>query len=117
MSIGNSGSLSLNSDPKFVIAQKQPWLFPLDINGASYDELLRVPGIGPISAKRIIVARREHSIFSLQQLKIIGVVVSRAKSYIWYRGINSEERQISFLPSIDETVFEDNKVSVTSPGL
>jgi predicted DNA-binding helix-hairpin-helix protein len=45
-----------------------------------------VPGIGPTSAKRIIEARQEHSILSLQQLKKMKVVTSRALPFIWFKG-------------------------------
>jgi predicted DNA-binding helix-hairpin-helix protein len=85
-----------------VIARRQPWLFPVDVNRAEYEELLRVPGIGPISAKRIVEARREHSIFSLEQMKKMGVVTKRAGSFIWFRGESAHERQMCFLQEIDD---------------
>ena len=69
LAFGEAGNLSLRRDPKLVIAESQPWLFPVDINRASYGELLRVPGIGPVSAQRIVDARREHSFDSVSQLK------------------------------------------------
>src|SRR4030042_6955179 len=52
--LGERGNLPLGKAPKLVIAHKQPWLYPVDINKASYAELLRVPGIGPVSARRIV---------------------------------------------------------------
>ena len=102
--MGKTGNLSINMDPKLVIARKQPWLFPVDVNTASYDELLRVPGIGPASAKRIIETRREHSIFSLTQLRKMRVSVRKALPYIWYRGMLTieKEQQLCFLPEFDE---------------
>jgi predicted DNA-binding helix-hairpin-helix protein len=89
-------------DPKLVIARKQPWLFPVDVNRASYEELLRVPGIGPISAKRIVEARREHSIFSLEQLKRMRVITGRAVPFIWFQGMLPIEKQASFMPQLEE---------------
>jgi predicted DNA-binding helix-hairpin-helix protein len=100
VALDKSGSLHLARDPKFVIAQKQPWLFPVDVNKAGYEELLRVPGIGPISAGRIVEARKEHSIFSLQQLKEIGVATKRATPFIWFQGMLPLEKQASFLPEL-----------------
>jgi putative DNA modification/repair radical SAM protein len=100
--LGKSGALRLNKDPKLIIAQKQPWLFPVDLNTASYEEILRVPGIGPLSAKRIVDARREHSICSLEQLGKMRVVVKRAAPFIWFRGMLSWEKQLSFLPQLDD---------------
>ena len=102
LALGKKGNLSLGKDPKLVIAEKQPWLFPVDVNKASYGELLRVPGIGPISAQRIIEARREHRIFSMFQLKKIGVATSRAAPYIWFQGMLEFERQASYIPQLEE---------------
>lgn len=102
LALGEDGNLSLGKDPKLAIARKLPWLFPLDINRADYSELLHVPGIGPESAKRIIEARREHSISSLQQLKKMGVATSRAAPYIWFKGMLDDEKQLSLLPQPDE---------------
>jgi len=102
LALGRSDNLALNKDPKLVIAQKQPWLFPVDVNTGSHDELLRVPGIGPLSAKRIVEARDEHSIFSLEQLKKMGVVAKRAAPFIWFQGMLDWEKQLSFLPQLDD---------------
>lgn len=104
LALGEKGNLLLKRDPKLVIAQKQPWLFPLDVNRASYDELLRVPGIGPVSAGRIIEARQENSIFSMEQLKKIRVLTRKATPYIWFQGMLASEKQTSFLPELDDIV-------------
>jgi len=106
LALGESGNLPLTKDPKLVIAQKQPWLFPIDVNRASYDELLRVPGIGPVSAGRIIEARSEHSIFSLEQLKKMRVITKRAVPFIWFQGMLPWEKQTSFLPELDDEVAQ-----------
>jgi predicted DNA-binding helix-hairpin-helix protein len=102
LALGKSGNLRLSRDPKLTIAQKQPWLFPVDVNVASYDELLRVPGIGPVSAGRIIEARREHSIFSSQQLTKLGVATKKATPFIWFQGMLSWEKQSSFIPEFED---------------
>ncbi len=94
--------LSLRKDPKLIIASQEPWLFPIDINRATYEELLRVPGIGPVSASRIVETRKDHTIDSLEQLKKMRVVVKRANHYIWFRSMLSSEKQLSFLPRLDE---------------
>ncbi|MEE9365748.1 MAG: helix-hairpin-helix domain-containing protein [Dehalococcoidales bacterium] len=102
LALGEKGNLSLRKDPKLVIAENQPWLFPVDINRASHEELLRVPGVGPVSARRIIESRREHSIDSMLQLRKMRVVTSRAASYIWFQGMLEWEKQASFIPHLDE---------------
>ncbi len=104
LALGKNDNLSLGKDPKIVIAQKQPWLFPVDVNRATYKELLRVPGIGPVSARRIIEARKEHSIFSMQQLKKIRIVTNRALPYIWFKGMLDFEKQASFIPQLESEI-------------
>lgn len=68
-------------DPKCNWAINNMHLFPIDVNTASAHELLRVPGIGPTSVKRIVVARREGQL-GFAELKRIGVVLKRAQHFI-----------------------------------
>lgn len=78
------GNLPLNLDPKMVLALTNMDKFPMEINKASKNELLRVPGIGPISASRIVKSKdRFHS---LEELKRVGVVTKRAASFILIDG-------------------------------
>ena len=59
----------------------------LDVNVADYDELLRVPGIGPLSAKRILDLRKNHVLIeSRRQLHQIGVVLKRADPFLSING-------------------------------
>ena len=102
LALDESGSLSPGRDPKETIARKEPWLFPIDLNMAAYEDLIRVPGIGPVSAKRIIETRRENSISSLGQLKKMRVATNKALPYIWFRGMTNDEKQASFMPLGDE---------------
>ncbi len=102
LALDGSGHLRLSQDPKLTIARKQPWLYPVDVNTAPYDDLVRVPGVGPVSARRIVSARRGHSIDSLDQLKKMRVVVRRAVPFLWFKGMMPEDRQLSFLPERDE---------------
>jgi predicted DNA-binding helix-hairpin-helix protein len=100
LALGQNGNLRLGADPKLSIARGQPWLFPVDVNRASYEELLRVPGIGPVSAGRMVESRREHSISSLQRLQKMGVATRRAAPYVWFPGIRTTAKQASFLPQL-----------------
>ncbi len=106
LALDNDNFLPLRKDPKLIIARKQPWLFPIDINRAGMDELLRIPGIGPVSATRIIETRKDHSIDSIEQLKKMRVVIKRANPYIWFRSMLSSEKQLSFLPEVDRETDE-----------
>jgi predicted DNA-binding helix-hairpin-helix protein len=58
-----SGFLPLNSDPKLAWALQNPDNFPVDINKASSEELLKVPGIGPRTVDKIIKSRKQRSGF------------------------------------------------------
>ena len=81
-------NLDLDFDPKMAYALRNPWLFPVDINRAEYETILRVPGIGVKSAQLIISARRYGKINS-SQLKKMGVVLKRARYFITCNELSS----------------------------
>jgi putative DNA modification/repair radical SAM protein len=68
-------------DPKLAYALRNPQLFPIDINTAPYEMILRVPGIGVRSAKLIVANRRFGSV-NMAHLKRMGVALNRAKYFI-----------------------------------
>lgn len=72
-------------DPKCDWALRNLDKFPIEINSASYYTLLRIPGIGVISAKKIITARREF-LLDFDSLKKLGVVLKRAQYFITCKG-------------------------------
>lgn len=72
-------------DPKCNWALSHMERFPVEVSSAAYEELLRVPGIGVTSAKRILVARRVGPL-SYEGLKKIGVVLKRAQYFITVQG-------------------------------
>ncbi len=72
-------------DPKCEWALRNLGDFPVEINKASYDALLRVPGIGPVSVKKIMSARR-YSKITFPMLKKMGVVLKRAQYFITCNG-------------------------------
>ena len=73
--------LDLEVDPKLGYALRNMHLFPVDINRADYEMILRVPGIGVQSAQKIVLARH-HRRLNSDHLKKIGVVMKRAKYFI-----------------------------------
>ena len=73
--------LDLDIDPKLGYALRNMNQFPVDINRADYEMILRVPGIGVQSAQKIILARRHRKLNSLHLPKI-GIVMKRAKYFI-----------------------------------
>ena len=68
-------------DPKCSWAVAHLEQFPVEVMGADYETLLRVPGIGPTSAKRIVSARRTAHL-RFEDLKKLGVVVKRAQYFV-----------------------------------
>ena len=81
-------NLDLEIDPKLAWALRHPEQFPVDINRADYEMLLRVPGIGVKSAK-LIVASRHFSRLGSYDLKKIGVVMKKAQYFITCRELAS----------------------------
>jgi len=77
--------LDLELDPKCQWALRHPEQFPVEINKADLMTLLRVPGIGPVSARRILKSRR-FSALRPEDLKGLGVVMKRAKYFIQCSG-------------------------------
>lgn len=111
--------LDLQIDPKMGWALRHPEAFPLDINIADYEMILRIPGIGVRSAKMIVMGRR-HGRITLAHLKKLGVALNRAKYFIYDPDLprslqliypeqirmnlitppKKHKNQISFLPSL-----------------
>lgn len=72
-------------DPKCDWALRHLGDFPVEVNRAGYDSLLRVPGIGPTSVKRIMEARRHGSV-TFEMMRKMGVVLKRAQYFITCNG-------------------------------
>jgi putative DNA modification/repair radical SAM protein len=73
--------LDMNLDPKTAWALRHPERFPVEVMRADYEELLRVPGLGATSARRILEVRRSCAL-SIDTLRRLGVVLKRAKYFI-----------------------------------
>lgn len=77
--------LDLEVDPKMAWALRHLENFPIEINRAPLEELLRIPGVGTISARRIVRQRRMAAV-QFDDLKKLGVVVKRAKYFLTCKG-------------------------------
>jgi predicted DNA-binding helix-hairpin-helix protein len=80
------GNLPLALDPKSAWALAHPEQFPLEVQRASYEELVRVPGIGPVAARRIVDQRSTVALRGLSDLRKLGVVTTRAGGFLTLRG-------------------------------
>ena len=110
-------------DPKCNWAVQHYGLFPVDVNRAPFEMLLRVPGIGPKSARRIWRARKQAAL-GLDELRRMGVVLKRAQYFITCRGFagahpgrGSAGRECITRALIDPNVFSGSceQLSLFSP--
>lgn len=89
-----AGALPLDMDPKLAWAQQNLVERPVEVNAADRRTLMRIPGVGPTSADRILRARRKGTLRELKQLQAFGVQVKRAAPYVLLAG-RSLPRQLS----------------------
>lgn len=100
--------LDLEVDPKLAWALRHPELFPVDVNRADYEMLLRVPGIGVKSA-RLIVASRRYARLGSEELRRMGLVMKKARYFITCRELPMGE-------TIHELTPEGVRRLLTSKG-
>lgn len=85
--------LDLEIDPKLAWALRNRERFPVNINTAPKEMILRVPGIGTKSTGKILMARKFQRL-TLENLKKMGVAVNRAKYFVSFEGTNFFNRFI-----------------------
>ena len=79
----STGRLSLTEDPKETWAKMHPEIFPLDVNRADKFQLLRVPGLGPITVNRILKYRRKGGrLYRIEDIGKPGKLLNKAKQYL-----------------------------------
>ncbi len=78
------GDLDTDKDPKTLWAENNPAFFPININKACYEDLLRIPGVGPVSARKIIREREFFPIWTLQRFAGMGIQTEKIVDYICY---------------------------------
>jgi predicted DNA-binding helix-hairpin-helix protein len=80
------GAISLHEDPKTTWAKAHPDFFPLEINRAEKEKLLRVPGLGPIAVSRIIAERASSHIREPEDLRRLSKTADLALPYLLLNG-------------------------------
>ena len=83
-------TLDADFDPKIMWALRHPERFPVDVNRADFEMLLRVPGLGIISAQRIMRARRV-GVLRYEDLMKLGIVMKRARFFLSAPGSASND--------------------------
>src|SRR5262245_3382519 len=89
-----TGDLPLHVDPKLAWALAHPERFPIELNTADQEQLLRVPGLGPLSIRRILRLRREHRFRDPAHLRGLGGALNRARDFITLDGHFSLRDQV-----------------------
>lgn len=92
-----NGNLPTDIDPKLAWARQHLAEAPVELNTADREWLLRVPGIGPISADRILDARRKGTLNTLSTLHKLGIPTQRAEPFILLDGKRTPQ-QLSLWP-------------------
>lgn len=80
--LDKTGNLRLDKDPKELWAESHPEFFPVRINISDKETLLRVPGLGPETVKKLIDIRREKKITCIEDLRVKGRRLEKIKSYV-----------------------------------
>ena len=80
--IGADGRLDLLLDPKQTWADQHPEFFPVSINRASRQDLLKVPGLGPTTVRWILKQRKSGPIGRIEEVGKVGVRLKKAKNYL-----------------------------------
>lgn len=102
-------------DPKCCWALRHPSFFPVEVNHADYEALLRVPGIGVVSARRILTARRGGALRE-EDLKKLGVVMKRAQYFLTCSGRSAAPLRLS-LESVRRNLTAVERTSLPSGPL
>ncbi len=98
-------------DPKADWALRHLSEFPKEINKASYYDLLKVPGIGPTSAKKIIQGRKVFTI-TFEDLKKMGISVKRAKYFILCNGVYFANKEVFQKDFIEKNLVLETKEKI-----
>ena len=86
-------NLEPDLDPKLAWALRNRHVFPVDINTADYEMILRIPGLGVKSAKKIVAARRFGPL-NAEHLRQFGVMLNRAKFFMVCAGQRDPYRDL-----------------------
>jgi predicted DNA-binding helix-hairpin-helix protein len=119
MAFDAAGNLPLAVDPKCAWALANPERFPVEVRTASEEELVRVPGIGPGTARRLVRERGSAILRGLQDLRRLGVIATRAAGFLTLSGKRLQtirwSEQLGFWQG-DEEVGRYHMVYDVSPG-
>jgi predicted DNA-binding helix-hairpin-helix protein len=108
MPFDQNGKLPLSEDPKLAWAKRHLQDAPIEINTADREMLLRVPGIGPKSADRILRARRDGMLKSISDLRNLGIATKRMLPFVLLNGRQSPSQLSLWSWSMSGSPFSDS---------
>jgi predicted DNA-binding helix-hairpin-helix protein len=91
----SDGNLSLAFDPKTAAALASREDFPVEVRTAPYERLVRVPGIGPTGARRIVAERAATTFRTLADLRKLGVQTTRAAGFVTIGGRRPQDVRLT----------------------
>ncbi len=112
---GDDENLALDIDPKLAWALRHRDFFPIDINRASRDALVRIPGLGVRNAQRILAARRNRAL-RLTDLRRLRVAVKRAQPFIIAADHNAATRLLDHESLRDQVAPRQRQLSLFETG-
>jgi predicted DNA-binding helix-hairpin-helix protein len=114
--VNDRGNLPLGKDPKLTWALEHPERFPVELTTADRETLLRVPGLGPASTKRLLALRRDAANVDLAALRRLGAYSRRAAGFLTWRGRPLGRRSIQEPLFEPEDLQRPSRVYGFSPG-
>ncbi|MDD5067182.1 MAG: putative DNA modification/repair radical SAM protein [bacterium] len=105
----NTGDLSLDKDPKTVWVEHHPEMFPLEVNKADLGQLIRIPGIGPLSARKLLDLRVRSKFRRIGELRSCGIRIEQARNYLLVSG--------QYSPHAEQMKFDFSPAAASSGGI
>ena len=112
----NNPNFNILLDPKADWALRHMEEFPKEINTASYYDLLKIPGIGPTTAKKIVSSRKYFKL-EFKDLKKIGVSLKRSKYFILCNGKYFTDSAIFNKKFIETNLLLESKQVIENTGI
>lgn len=112
----NNPNFNILLDPKADWALRHLKEFPKEINEVSYNDLLKIPGIGPKSAKKIVSSRKYFKI-EFKDLKKMGISLKRAKYFILCNGKYFTNPEIFNKKFIQSNLLLESRVPIINSGI
>lgn len=92
----STGNMSLEKDPKLAWAEMNLLENPIEVNEAYYSQLLKIPGVGPVTAKKLLSTRTYGKIRNVSTLQKMGIPIARAARFILLDGYRPAYQPVLF---------------------